>query len=1177
MDSKFCGQTYADSPSSSQSNHNINLRNISVQTGEEFLDEFLRRRVHVANDADQTHLSKTGSDVVQNERITSLHDTRKRDTEICPDYLYFSSGEGHAVEVNSKYYVNGSNAYYRELQVNGQNHREFSENLDRGGPSGPLVHSSESPRSNLSSSKGSGFTDNSFSVKLKFLCSFGGKILPRPNDGKLRYVGGDTRIISLGKNATYLELLKKTMVICKYHHTIKYQLPGEDLDALISVASDEDLLLMIEEYHDLEKISQRLRLFLVASGDLERPYSSEGRTSDSPYVVAVNGLVDSSPQRSYSRESLESQWTNNVETPSLQMDSPTPFRYLENQNGGGSLNTTWTLSSPSGQAFSTPQLPSTTYVSPSPLSLFQFTDPNASYMKGCEDVHSSYAYTSNFPYVMESPANKNPRCFDASVYYHNQHVDTQPVMDSSNQNNYMVQAHATPLVLSQFHMPSRDLQPPSYAPRFVDAGIGFSNVPPHSEKLVPSQDKFGFSPVNGGNANSHWINTNRILESQPTNEESSSVPLDQEIEMISLAFTGEKLPSLAVSVSSLQEVEGQKERENDQVTRNEYQVFHETVNLNKDFIEWGEDTLMPVNNDSVDQDRETYAIEQNSILNDEFLEHTKNLPQIICRADSQLSLHVSKSKLQMNGSKNSSSSFSTAEYPADYWKELSGNCQICKNEPEFLIKSQTGPHATDCDTAFFGSHVLHPVSTNGNTQSQCVDSVLHPDNSSARLCLTDHLLFPETILDHALDGEVSCQKEMVMKSSDMESSHECKNKKIPCINSLEDLIITNDTFGNSQYPNNCHKSGILQGPGKVEDVAGQHVIPTSSTNVIPRPDEHNEASESPEDTPGTESHPSESNDYDVEVDEVTTIESFSEAAVIEMEASIYGLQIIRNSDLEDLQELGSGTFGTVFHGKWRGTDVAIKRIKKSCFAGRSSEQEKLAKDFWREAKILSTLHHPNIVAFYGVVPDGPGGTLATVTEYLVNGSLRHVLLRKGRVLDQRRKVIIALDAAFGMEYLHLKNIVHFDLKCDNLLVNLGDPHRPVCKVGDFGLSRIKRNTLVSGGVRGTLPWMAPELLNGNSSRVSEKVDVFSFGIALWEILTGEEPYMNMHCGAIIGGIVSDALRPPVPERCDPEWRKLMEQCWSHEPEARPPFSEITRRLQGMSKAILPKRVNRVKR
>ncbi|CAN6457317.1 unnamed protein product [Victoria cruziana] len=127
-----------------------------------------------------------------------------------------------------------------------------------------------------------------------------------------------------------------------------------------------------------------------------------------------------------------------------------------------------------------------------------------------------------------------------------------------------------------------------------------------------------------------------------------------------------------------------------------------------------------------------------------------------------------------------------------------------------------------------------------------------------------------------------------------------------------------------------------------------------------------------------------------------------------------------------------------------------------------------------------------------------------------------------------------------------------------------DPQHPVCKVGDFGLSKIKRNTLVSGGVRGTLPWMAPELLNGSSSKVSEKVDVFSFGIVMWEILTGDEPYANMHYGAIIGGIVNNTLRPHVPSWCDPDWRKLMEQCWAPDPSARPSFTEIVRRLRMMT-------------
>ncbi|KAJ7526289.1 hypothetical protein O6H91_16G000700 [Diphasiastrum complanatum] len=293
-------------------------------------------------------------------------------------------------------------------------------------------------------------------------------------------------------------------------------------------------------------------------------------------------------------------------------------------------------------------------------------------------------------------------------------------------------------------------------------------------------------------------------------------------------------------------------------------------------------------------------------------------------------------------------------------------------------------------------------------------------------------------------------------------------------------------------------------------------------------------------------------------------------SVAETEATARGLQTIKNADLEEIKELGSGTFGTVYHGKWRGSDVAIKRIKASCFAGQPSERERLIADFWKEACTLSHLHHPNVVAFYGVVPDGPGGTLATVTEYMVNGSLKQVLQKKDRTIDRRKRLLIAMDAAFGMEYLHGKNIVHFDLKCENLLVNMRDPHRPICKVGDLGLSKVKQQTMVSGGVRGTLPWMAPELLNGNSSMVTEKVDIFSFGIVMWELLTGEEPYANMHHGEIIGGIVNDNLRPPIPNWCDPAWKSLMERCWAADYANRPSFSEVVNELRTMTTSIQSK-------
>ncbi|KAL6535154.1 hypothetical protein OROMI_026528 [Orobanche minor] len=1016
-----CSGMQSDADLSTVMPHNQNydykdMRNISVQTGEEFSPEFLRERVSrkmpFANDVNRTSTSKPAYDAIQSH---------------------------HHVHT-------GSQGIRRSDSENSTEFSEFCPSKRRGFDS-----PSDSPHSNHSYSKASGNLDRTFSGKVKFLCSFGGRILPRPNDAKLRYVGGDTRIISITKDLTYNELVKKTTAICNYNHMIKYQLPGEDLDALISVSSDEDLQHMIDEYHDLERKSQRLRLFLVSYGDCEGPSSLESisrQKSDShyQYVVAVNGI---SPRRSSSRESLESQWVINLDgSPTVQQKEPTnSFRRLENQ----------------------------------------VKDPKTLSVRDYENGTCPYGYRNNCPYVVDIPGYDNPGF-----------IDSGPVIGGPNPISFIVQSHAPPKAGSHFRKPSNEFQSSlPYSPSCIDARRDSLN----GDKLVPCQDTFSFCPVSDFDANSCKRVNELVSESQPATEERSSV-LVHGAEKTFLPFAVEKLPKNAVASSSEGVVD---------------QPFQEPSNLNKDCVEWGKGTMKWMNNQEIsfDQDRKNYAINNAYSLKAEFLDHKQNLPQITCHPKSKLSVHVPGSH---NAAKN-----------IEVWKEPYRNDQISPKEPDFLIKSQK----EGSNTTFLGCHgPLSVGSKENNNQSKIIAQIQLPeDESSLGIYPSRPNFLPETSTNDALGGGAY--------------GGSVKNKNANTI-SHEDLDIKNGTFFKSG------SSDISLGP----HVPGKPVT-----------DEHRDEAESL----------ACASENDDKADDGDKDESISDAAIIEMEASIYDLQIIRNTDLEELQELGSGTFGTVYHGKWRGTDVAIKRIKKSCFTGGSSEQERLTKDFWREAKILSRLHHPNIVAFYGVVPDGPGGTLATVSEYMANGSLRHVLLRKDRALDRRKKVIIALDASFGMEYLHLKNIVHFDLKCDNLLVNLADSQRPVCKVTDFGLSRIKQNTLVSGGVRGTLPWMAPELLNGNSSRVSEKVDIFSFGVAMWEILTGEEPYIDMHCGAIIGGIVNNTLRPRIPERCDPEWRKLMEECWSYDPSARPSFTEITKRLQVMSTALQPKKFNRVKR
>ncbi|CAK9253636.1 unnamed protein product, partial [Sphagnum jensenii] len=145
------------------------------------------------------------------------------------------------------------------------------------------------------------------SPRVKFMCSYGGKILPRPGDGRLRYVGGDTRIITVNRDINHAELVSKMTETYNQHDlTIKYQLPDEDLDALISISSDEDLVNMMEEYDKIERSDgcARLRVFLFSAVDYDAHKSEfvgDQRNTEQRYVDAVNGV----PETGSSRKHLE--------------------------------------------------------------------------------------------------------------------------------------------------------------------------------------------------------------------------------------------------------------------------------------------------------------------------------------------------------------------------------------------------------------------------------------------------------------------------------------------------------------------------------------------------------------------------------------------------------------------------------------------------------------------------------------------------------------------------------------------------------------------------------------------------------------------------------------------------------------------------------------------------------
>ncbi|XP_053279855.1 raf-1 proto-oncogene, serine/threonine kinase a isoform X1 [Pleuronectes platessa] len=264
--------------------------------------------------------------------------------------------------------------------------------------------------------------------------------------------------------------------------------------------------------------------------------------------------------------------------------------------------------------------------------------------------------------------------------------------------------------------------------------------------------------------------------------------------------------------------------------------------------------------------------------------------------------------------------------------------------------------------------------------------------------------------------------------------------------------------------------------------------------------------------------------------------------------------------------IGSGSFGTVYKGKWHG-DVAVKILK---VTNPTPEQFQA---FRNEVAVLRKTRHVNILLFMGYMTKD---NLAIVTQWCEGSSLYQHL----HVLETNLKIIqlidIARQTAQGMDYLHAKNIIHRDMKSNNIFLHEG----LTVKIGDFGLATVKARWSGSLQVEqpsGSILWMAPEVIRmQDNNPYSFQSDVYSYGIVLFELMTGELPYALLaNRDQIIFMVGRGYLSPDLSKlykTCPKAMKRLVADCIKKLKDERPLFPQILSSIELLQHA-LPK-INR---
>jgi len=259
-------------------------------------------------------------------------------------------------------------------------------------------------------------------------------------------------------------------------------------------------------------------------------------------------------------------------------------------------------------------------------------------------------------------------------------------------------------------------------------------------------------------------------------------------------------------------------------------------------------------------------------------------------------------------------------------------------------------------------------------------------------------------------------------------------------------------------------------------------------------------------------------------------------------------ELIDSAELNLEDVIGEGFFGTVRKAYWRGMKVAVKHFKIHTVGG---DEEQYKEEIRHEAKVLSRVcNHSCVVQFVGICLSP---TPAVITRYMPRGSVDNFLVKNQEAVDHMLVIRMALEAALGVHHLHQEEVIHRDLAARNILV---DDHFHV-RVTDFGLARVKQACSIEFYTHSNIfpiKWAAPESFA--KKKYSQRSDVFSFGVVLYEMFVRRSPWFGYANEEVQVMVLERALRMPLPENLDSKIKDLIERCWAQNPEERPELPNI---------------------